>query len=138
MNRRPLYFRLDPEVGNGRVPIPCESIEEQVLAAPHDRRVAYDDLGPVYVSTVFLGIDHAFWAFDESFEEIPPLLFETMVFASEGEWSEMFQMHFHEDHDQRRYSTWEDAELGHRETVEEWKQRIVVGGDEDAGRRREV
>lgn len=53
----------------------------------------------VKVSTVFLGLDH-------SFDDGPPLLFETMVFGGE--------------HDEltRRYSTKEQAVRGHNEVVE--------------------
>lgn len=62
------------------------------------RRVASDKMGDVTVSTVFLGLDH-------SYGEGPPLLFETMIFGGE-----------HSD-DQWRYSTWEEAEQGHRAAV---------------------
>jgi hypothetical protein len=47
------------------------------------------------VSTVFLGIDH-------NFGNGPPLLFETMVFGGEY------------DGYCKRYSTWEEAEGGHK------------------------
>ncbi len=81
-----------------------------------DRHIAKNDIGapawkfwlgkilkikrwePIYISTVFLGLDH-------SFGEGPPLLFETMVFGGEH------------DQDQRRYSTKKDAIEGHEEIV---------------------
>lgn len=52
----------------------------------------------VRVSTVFLGIDHAYL-------NGPPMLFETMIFGGE--------------HDEycERYSTWEQAEKGHEEAI---------------------
>jgi hypothetical protein len=55
-----------------------------------------------YVSTVFLGLDHAFMGG-------PPMIFETMTFlpGDEGENTEQF-----------RYSTWEEAEAGHADAVE--------------------
>lgn len=53
------------------------------------------------VSTVFLGIDHAFT------ESEPPLIFETMVFPS-GSWMDVFCA---------RYSNEAAARLGHEETV---------------------
>ena len=63
------------------------------------RRVAEDHLSlNVYVSTVFLGLDHGF-------QDGPPLLFETMVFGGPL------------DQAQWRYSTWEEAEAGHAEAV---------------------
>ncbi len=61
-----------------------------------ERRVAKTEGNDVRVSTVFLGIDH-------SFGDGPPELFETMIFGGE-----------HDD-DQRRYSTWDEAEKGHLE-----------------------
>src|SRR5204863_9223826 len=64
-----------------------------------DRRVGLDIFGDIRVSTVFLGLDH-------SFGGGAPLLFETMVFGGPlaGE--------------QERYSTWEQAEAGHKLMVE--------------------
>jgi hypothetical protein len=64
------------------------------------RRVALTQRGDVRVSTVFLGIDHA-WG-----EGMPPLLYETMVFNGPH------------DGTQRRYSTREEALVGHRAMVE--------------------
>jgi hypothetical protein len=63
-----------------------------------DRRVAKDTVGDVEISTVFLGLDHA-WG------ESLPMIFETMVFGGEL------------DQEQVRYSTWEQAEVGHRAMV---------------------
>lgn len=52
----------------------------------------------VEVSTVFLGLDH-------SFDSGNPLLFETLVFGGNF------------DGEMDRYSTWEQAEVGHAEMV---------------------
>ena len=66
-----------------------------------ERRVMLDDLGPGYsVSTVFLGIDHG-WLGPE------PLLFETAV-AAGGSWDIV-----------GRWSTWAEAEEGHKAAVVE-------------------
>lgn len=54
---------------------------------------------PIYISTVFLGLDH-------SFGSGPPLLFETMVFGGPL------------DQEMDRYTTWEEAEIGHKVMVE--------------------
>jgi len=63
------------------------------------RTVARADVSPdVYVSTVFLGIDH-------SYEGGPPVLFETMVFGGTME------------EEMARYTTWDDAVAGHDEMV---------------------
>ncbi|HUT77576.1 MAG TPA: hypothetical protein VM285_07815, partial [Polyangia bacterium] len=65
---------------------------------PGGRHVAKTDVGEVFVSTVFLGIDH-------NYSGGPPLLFETMVFRG------------HLDERQWRYSTWDEAAAGHEEVV---------------------
>ncbi len=65
-----------------------------------DRHVAKTVLpNGVEVSTVFLGLDH-------SFSGGKPILFETMIFGGE-----------HDDGYQERYSTWEEAEAGHKQAV---------------------
>jgi hypothetical protein len=65
-----------------------------------DRRVAYTDLGALgNVSTVFLGLNHAY-------DQGPPLLFETMVFG--GPMDEFMD----------RYTTEEQALAGHEFTVQ--------------------
>lgn len=58
------------------------------------RRVGYDEVGKVTVSTVFLGVDHRF-------TDGPPLLFETMIFGGAH------------DQYQTRCSTWAQAEAMH-------------------------
>lgn len=60
-----------------------------------DRRVAGDEIGPYFVSTIFIGLDYSFGL------SPVPLLFETTVFRDGEEclgW---------------RYGTWEAAENGH-------------------------
>jgi hypothetical protein len=67
-----------------------------------ERTVAQTETELHLISTVFLGINHQF-----SFRG-PPLLFETMVFAKDGNESSAF------DGECRRYSSWDDAEAGHK------------------------
>lgn len=64
-----------------------------------DRQVAETIQGDVRVSTVFLGLDHNHWG------RGPPILFESMAFVG------------HDSVDLNRYSTWEEAEKGHRRMV---------------------
>jgi hypothetical protein len=59
------------------------------------RRVGYDTVGDVIVSTVWLGIDHSFG------DAETPVIFETMVFG--GPLHEVFD----------RYATLEGARAGH-------------------------
>jgi len=56
--------------------------------------------GETFVSTVFMGIDHAF-----GLAQHAPILFETMIFGGE-----------HDEY-QRRYCTMEEAEAGHAKAV---------------------
>lgn len=67
-----------------------------MAASEKQRRVAQNRRGSVWVSTVFLGVDH------RHFGQGAPVLFETMVFGGAL------------NHWQRRYCTWEEAKGGHR------------------------
>ena len=62
-----------------------------------------------YVSTVFLGIDH------NLFDTGRPLLFETMVWEKHKDGEEEVQ---------ERYSTYDEAEAGHKRFVEEYSNKI--------------
>lgn len=66
-----------------------------------ERHVALEKVGGIRISTVFLGLDHNFSMNGN------PVLFETMTFV--GRWTE---------DEMRRYCTYEEAEAGHREIVE--------------------
>jgi len=59
----------------------------------------------LWVSTVFLGINH-------NFGNGKPLWFETMVFPKNG-YGEL---------DMDRYTTWEEAEKGHKKMVKKWEE----------------
>ena len=86
------------------------------------RRVAQDYVGDVHVSTVLLAIDH-------SWEEGPPIIFETMVFGY-GEGDEEYQW---------RYSTKEAALAGHALILGSVRSGTLTqeildeGGDDDVG-----
>jgi hypothetical protein len=85
---------------NGHAPV----LERDMIAwgrwkATANVHVALTEQYGVKISTVFLGIDHNF------FGESLPILFETMVFGGPM------------DGEQRRYSTWDEAELGHATIV---------------------
>lgn len=64
----------------------------------NDRRVARDEVGDIYISTVFLGTDHG-WRNPE------PILFETMIFGGEH------------DGYQERCSTYDEAVKMHEVAV---------------------
>jgi hypothetical protein len=91
----------DLYVLKGHEAVPTEDYQSwsQMFSDREARRVGADKVGDADVSTVFLGMDHA-WG------DGPPLLFETMIFG--GEASEL----------QWRWTTWEEAEVGHKRIVE--------------------
>jgi len=73
-----------------------------------NRGVGYTQItSEIEVSTVFLGLDHRY------FGEGPPILFETMIFGGPL------------DQSMWRYSSWDDAETGHRVAVA--KARAAIG-----------
>lgn len=68
------------------------------------RLVAQETEGEFFISTVFLGINMAFF-------DGPPMVFETMVFDTERQSVDM-----------ERYASWEDAEAGHKMIIERVKR----------------
>ncbi len=92
MKERPMLYRLD---GKQAVPTDLEDAERVFRG---NRHVGDTTIGDTRVSTVFLGVDHAISG--------PPVLFETMCFGGSY------------DGDQERYSTWDEAESGHKRWVE--------------------
>lgn len=84
-----------------------------------NRTVAVTETQFHLISTVFLGIDHS-WG-----DRGPPITFETMVFQSEREVKEVFGhlvSTLGEDREQERYSTWDDAETGHKAMVRRYEK----------------
>lgn len=93
---------------DGHTPVPETNPQKwsEFFENPDNRRVAMTKIKDVAISTVFLGLDHSFNPGDK------PLLFETMVFG--GELNE----------EQRRCSTWEEAERMHARMVAEVKETL--------------
>lgn len=86
----------------GKIAVPVDDLFEWAISGfGGDRGVAKDQVGDASISTVFLAIDHSFGRTE------PPVLFETMVFGGK------------QDGDMRRYTSYEDAERGHKETLAE-------------------
>ena len=91
------YYKL-----NGKVAVACHSLLEWAeWFETAERRVASEDIAGIWISTVFLGLDHNYSSKGD------PLLFETMTFSPEGEANQM-----------RRYFTWEEAEQGHKQVAD--------------------
>lgn len=70
------------------------------------KRIEETTIGSYWVSTVWLGLNHAF-------DEGPPMIFETMVFPQEdgviSDWADL---------EVARYTTESEARVGHAEMVE--------------------
>lgn len=93
--KRPMYYVLDAD----NRPVPADLMQwAECFESPH-RTVDKTQVGLAQISTVFLGLDQRFMG------DGPPLLFETMIFGGPL------------DGQMWRYSSWEDAETGHRATV---------------------
>ncbi len=115
---RPMYYLLMPD--HSVKPI-WDTLEWARSFERESRFLASTDVGGWRVSTVFLGLDHAFM-------DGPPLIFETMVFTAATKDVEIFgrMRSYHQEVNQRRYSTYEQAMQGHEECVAE--TRAVVAG----------
>ncbi len=97
MKERPLFYKLE---GTKAVPSDLEGADKVFQS---ERRVCDTTIGDTRVSTVFLGVDCALIG--------PPVLFETFCFGGSY------------DGDQERYSTWDEAETGHKR----WVERVTTG-----------
>lgn len=72
-----------------------------------NRHVAWTQItSETQVSTVFIGVDHRHWG------KGPPLLFETMIFGGPL------------DEYQRRYTSYDDAQTGHKAAVRKAREAI--------------
>jgi len=93
----------------GKIPIICDNIYEWAeWFGTADRVVVQSTVHGIEISTVFLGINHRFGGNGD------PLLFETMVFGGDL------------DETTLRYSTWEEAEKGHRDILDKVKRTEKV------------
>ncbi len=103
---------MDWYILKDKVPVKVGSIYEFIENKTGDESniVKRDYIGEVCISTVFLGLNHN-WA------EGTPILFETMIFGGE-----------HANY-QERYSTWEEAEIGHQKAVNLVKIKLLGNGE---------
>lgn len=136
MDRPSKYILVD------KIPVAVEDILKWAkwIEDIDERRVALDVLAGFEISTVFLGLDHAFKG--------PPMLFETMVFEQLAEPKTRVieiddkiytfgpyerESLEHIDGYITRYSTWDEAERGHAATVALVRRgllKVVNGGIE--------
>lgn len=92
----------------GKKVVPVTTLEWAKWLQNNDRAIKQEELPNGYwVSTVFLGLDH-------SLSGGKPLVFETMVFPTKGNYL---------DRDMDRYSTYKEAEAGHKKMVKKWSKK---------------
>ena len=92
------------------------SVELNEVGRRELRIVKQETVGDLlWVSTVFLGIDHAWHG--------PPMIFETMVFVHVDDEPRLMDV---EDLEQTRYSTEAEAEAGHRDMVRRAKEWLAA------------
>lgn len=87
---------------------------------PSYHRVDRAEIGSYVVSTVWLGLDHGFSVGG------PPIIFETMVFASPDLETGMLN-----ELEMRRYATEEEARRGHEELVTLIRATVLEDPDWD-------
>lgn len=120
---RPMHYVLNPD--HTVSPVNTDTNEALIAWArrneEQDRRVALDEFEDgSRVSTVFLGLDHAFGGG-------PPLVFESMSFTAATKTHNVFgsgEREYHGSIDQRRYSTWDEAMRGHEEMVKQHRMTL--------------
>jgi hypothetical protein len=96
----PMTYTLDAE--HNTIPLP-EGVAHPMLPESR-RRVALETVRGCTVSTVFLGVNHQ-WG------DGPPILFESAVYRGRGRGQKGWSI-------AARYSTWQQAEDGHKYVVE--------------------
>lgn len=72
---------LDKYILIGQTPVLCDDSLEWArwFEDPNNRRIRLTQVGPYFISTVFLGLDHNFMFAG------PPILFETMIWIEKPE-----------------------------------------------------
>lgn len=97
-----LFYKLDED--KNVQPCSCEEFAEQIenMAKTRTKHVSDDIVNEKRISTVWLGVDHQYKP------NAPLHVFETMVFEKDYS-SEIYC---------DRYSTWKEAQEGHKKAIE--------------------
>ncbi len=105
---------------DGHTPIPCYNLLEwgTWLEVRENRSLWWTGNATKWVSTIFTGLDSP----SRLIFGGPPELFETMVFQHEGRRSNFLgdDRAVPETLCQVRYSSWDDAEIGHKAAVRKY------------------
>jgi hypothetical protein len=103
-------------------PILCDDLLEWArwFEHPGNRRVRLTRVGPYFVSTVFLGLDHSFERF-RAREGHVPILFETMAWINREHETKIGSHTFKHTRDwediQERCATWDEAIRQHEDVI---------------------
>lgn len=96
------YYILDENKIAHRASIKTFLQQRKEMLEHGTKHVCKEYVNDKLISTVWLGLDH-------NHVDGPPLLFETMIFNKVGGYRDIYC---------NRYSTWEEAEEGHKKAVE--------------------
>jgi hypothetical protein len=115
------YYILD---GHTPVHVPSNGMEATLTwgrwLEEHraERIVQQEQIGPYWISTVFLGMDHGFHRiFGVGAKNPHPILFETMAFVVVGTERTL--------NVQERYSTWDEALAGHERLAAAFRKAVA-------------
>lgn len=102
-----MAFKLGLYVLQGKLAVPVPDMETWAARFDHkNKHVAETQVGGIWISTVFLGIDHNYYT------DGLPILFETVAFrGGNGD-------------DCERCGSWDEAEKQHAEMVERIRREI--------------
>ena len=116
------YYKLDKD--KNVVPADRRDPDFNKLWEADYRRVAEDTVGNIWVSTVFLPMDHRFG------QKWPPIVFETMAFDVSGQKQ---AGRIGDDLYQERCSTWAEAVEMHKLVVQMVKDGRIKEQADDIG-----
>ena len=91
-----------------------------------------DDSRNNYLSNYFMIGDRGMYIDTRWVLDAIPQCFETMVFRATKLCDDHFDIDW-EEYDGMRYNTWEDAEKGHKELYDKWKEIVKKMPDGDLG-----
>lgn len=106
---------MDHYILDGKRPVKVDMVTWAKWFETANRKVANDVIADFHVSTVFLGMDH-------SWGNGLPDLFETMVFHPDGDEPNI------EGLETKRYTTWQEAEWGHADTLRAIREHLKSQG----------
>jgi hypothetical protein len=109
-----------------RIPMPCMDLMTWALAMQEsERQIAFTEIDEeLHVSTIFLGLDVQY-SLDP---DAPPILFESVAFGERTtiEYPDGRFIEVRETLEQRRYSTYAEAQQGHEEMCQRMRERFAL------------